>query len=174
MRKIISLLKVFIILFFVQNIIAQERFIDVRQDMADNLSSIKIAVEKSDWEEARKSFQKALNIWQQEVKPMIVEGVKTDEQFQEYFDRLDEIDRDFQNLSQLLGNTEDSEIEAQVNALIWGISHHPRGFDVPNPRYSIWDWIFGLGIGIGFCLFAVFFGMYLQRSYYRRYKKIER
>ena len=174
MRKIMSLLKVFIILFFVQNIIAQERFIDVRQDMADNLSSIKIAVEKSDWEEARKSFQKALNIWQQEIKPMIVEGVKTDEQFQEYFDRLDEIDRDFQNLSQLLGNTEDSKIEAQVNALIWGISHHPRGFDVPNPRYSIWDWIFGLGIGIGFCLFAIFFGMYLRRSYYRRYEKIER
>jgi hypothetical protein len=100
---------------------------------------------------------------------MIVEGVKADEQFREYLERMAEVDEHLLSLSQSLEKKEAPQIEPEVNAVIWAISHHPRGFDVPQPRYSAWDWVFGLGIGIGFCLVAVVFGLYLRRSYYRRY-----
>lgn len=171
MRKIVLLLALATFLFLHQHGIAQEKFIDVRQEMANNLTTTKNCIQKNDWIGAQDSYQKAFNIWQSEVKPMITEGVKINEQFREYFDRMNDIDEKLLHLSELLKNKKDTEISPVVNAIIWGISHHPRGFDVPKPRYSVWDWTFGLSIGIGFCLFALFFGLHLRRSYYLRYKR---
>ena len=149
----------------------QEKFIDVRQNMADNLSGIKTAVKEADWDGALEKFRTARQIWEADVKPIITEGVKSDTQFQEYFDRIGEVEAGLNSTGQLLENRSAADIEAKINAIIWGISHHPRGFNVPNPRYTIWDWIFGLGIGLGFILFATVFGLRLRRSYYRRYLK---
>lgn len=155
-----------------QSAFSQEKFIDVRQKMADSLTSLKAAVKNNHLDLAISHFQKARQTWQQEVKPLVVEGVKTDEQYREYFNRMDEVEKNLNDLGQLLENNDDDQIESRVNAIIWGISHHPRGFDVPEPKYSLWDWVFALGIGIGFCIFAIFAGLYLRRSYYRRYKHI--
>lgn len=154
------------------NISAQERFIDVRQMMADELTSVKTSVANQDWMKAKESFQEANTVWLNEVKPLIVEGVKTNEQFQEYFDRIREVEKNLNDLDLLLAGQKVQEIESKTNAIIWAISHRPRGFDVPQPRYSTWDWIFGLGIGIGFLVFAIYFGLYLRKSYYSRYKKV--
>jgi hypothetical protein len=174
MRKAIFLFIALGVLSFVRNSLAQEKFIDVRQEMANRLTTVKTAaVAKTDWASALENFSKAKEIWESEVKPMINEGVKKDEQFREYFRRMPEIEANLNSLAQILEDKNTEGIESKVNAVIWGISHHPRGFDVPNPRYSIWDWVFALGIGVGFCIFATFFGLYLRRSYYRRYKKIQ-
>jgi len=174
MRKVPFLLAVMVLFFFAQTIVAQEKFIDVRQAMADSLTSVKTAVKNNDWDGALANFQKGKSTWEQEVKPMITEGVKTDTQYEEYFKRIAEIEGNLNNLAQSLEARKSEDIEPKVNAIIWGISHHPRGFAVPKPRYTAWDWVFGLGIGIGFCLLATVFGLYLRRSYYRRYKKIAR
>jgi hypothetical protein len=104
---------------------------------------------------------------------MITEGVKTNEQFREYFKRMAEIEENLNSLAQILEGKNTEGIESKANAVIWGISHHPRGFDLPKPRYSAWDWVFALGIGLGFCIFATVFGLHLRKSYYRRYKKIQ-
>src|SRR4030042_4269749 len=68
----------------------QEKFIDVRQNMADNLSGVKTAVKEADWDGALEKFRTARQIWEVDVKPIITEGVKSDTQFQEYFDRIGE------------------------------------------------------------------------------------
>jgi hypothetical protein len=169
LRKLLSFLWLGCVLFFGQRLSAQEKFVDVRQKMADRLTAVKTSVGESNWLEARGNFDQARKIWESDVKPMIVEGVKADEQFREYLERMAEVDEHLLSLSQSLEKKEAPQIEPEVNAVIWAISHHPRGFDVPQPRYSAWDWVFGLGIGIGFCLVAVVFGLYLRRSYYRRY-----
>jgi hypothetical protein len=174
MRKVPLLLAAMVLFLFAQKIVAQEKFIDVRQAMADSLTSVKTAVKNNDWDGAFSHFQKAKGTWEQEVKPMITDGVKTDTQYKEYFDRIAEIGGNLNNLAQSLEARKSEDIEPKVNAIIWGISHHPRGFAVPKPRYTTWDWVFGLGIGIGFCLLAIVFGLYLRKSYYRRYKKIAR
>lgn len=172
MRKILFLAGILSLLFLAPVLMAQEKFIDVRQKMADNLTEVKKAIRiHNNWEEAADYFNRVKSIWEGEVKPIIVEGIKRDSQFKEYFERMKQVDEDLSHLEQLLGNKTDQEIEQKANAIIWAISHHPRGFDVAKPRYSLWDWAFGLGIGIGFCLFATFFGLYLRRSYYRRYKR---
>jgi len=173
MRKAIFLLVTPGVTCFVRNSLGQETVIDVRQEMANKLTAVKTAAVKNDWTSALESFAGAKEIWRSEVKPMITEGVKTNEQFQEYFKRLAEIEENLSSLAQILEDKGREKIESKANAIIWGISHHPRGFDVPEPRYSIWDWVFGLGIGIGFCIFVIIFGLYLRKSYYRRYKKIQ-
>ena len=174
MRKVPFFLAVMLLFVFARTIVAQEKFIDVRQAMADSLTSVKTAVKNNDWDGAFSHFQKAKSIWEQEVKPMITGGVKTDTQYEEYFKRIAEIQGNLNGLAQLLEARKSEDIEPKANAIIWGISHHPRGFAVPKPRYTAWDWVFGLGIGIGFCLLATVFGLHLRRSYYRRYKKIAR
>jgi len=171
MRKIILLLVVVSTLLLAQSAIAQEKIIDVRQEMADNLTSVKTAVKDNDWVAAQDSFDKAKDTWQNEVKPLLVEDQKEEKpRFQEYFGRIGEVEENLDKLAQLV-ESRGAEIESQVNAIIWGISHHPKGFDVGPPKYSAWDWVFGLGIGLGWCVFATFFGLYLRRSYYRRYAK---
>jgi len=171
MRKIVFSLWLVSLFIFAGLTVAQERFNDVRQKVADSLTALKTSVSSGDFENAQKHLDQAVSIWESEVKPMIREGVKSNEQFREYFERMDEVDRRLANLSQMLKTQETRELESEVNAVIWGISHHPRGFNVPQPRYSTWDWVFGLGIGIGFCGLAVVFGLYLRKSYYRRYKR---
>ncbi len=172
MRKIAPLLVAATILFLAQNAIAQEKIIDVRQNMANELTSVKTAVSGNDWAEALSSFNKAKDIWQNEVKPLLVEDEKAEKpRFLEYFGRIDEVEEGLSGLAQSLQSSKETEIETKVNAIIWSISHHPRGFDVPEPVYKWWDWVFGLGIGLGWCVFAIFFGLYLRRSYYRRYKR---
>jgi len=171
MRKVILLLVAVSTLLLAQSAIAQEKIIDVRQEMADNLTSVKTAVKDNDWSAVQDSFDKAKDTWQNEVKPLLVEDQKEEKpRFQEYFGRIGEVEENLDKLAQLV-ESRDAEIESQVNAIIWGISHHPKGFDVGPPKYSAWDWVFGLGIGLGWCVFATFFGLYLRRSYYRRYAK---
>jgi len=149
----------------------QEKFNDVRQQMADRLTAVKTAVRDADRAAAQINLAEAKKTWEAEVKPMIVDGVKTNAQFLEYSNRIQDIETNLTALAAELEAGEAGRIEALVNAVIWAISHHPRGFDVPPPRYTAWDWVFGLGIGIGFCVFAVVFGLYLRRSYYRRYAR---
>ena len=171
MRKIIPLVAVGALL-LAQAAFAQERFIDVRQEMADNLTSVKTAAKNNDWAAAQNSFNKAKDTWQNEVKPLLIEDQKEEKpRFLEYFGRMNEVEENLSKLAHLLESRKDADIESQVNAIIWGISHHPKGFEVGPPKYSAWDWVFGLGIGLGWCVFATFFGLYLRRSYYRRYKK---
>jgi hypothetical protein len=173
MRKAIFLLVTLGAICFVRNSLAQEKFIDVRQEMANKLTAVKTAAAKNDWAAALENFTRAKEIWQGEVRPMITEGVKTNEQFREYFKRMAEIEENLNILVQILEGKNTEGIESKANAVIWGISHHPRGFDLPQPRYSAWDWVFALVIGLGFCIFATVFGLYLRKSYYRRYKKIQ-
>lgn len=171
MRKIAPLLVAATILLFTQNAIAQEKIIDVRQNMANELTSVKTTVSGNDWAEALSSFNSAKDIWDNEVKPLLIEDEKTEKRFLEYFGRIDEVEEGLSGLAQSLAAKKNEEVETKVNAIIWSISHHPRGFDVPEPVYKWWDWVFGLGIGLGWCGFAIFFGLYLRRSYYRRYKR---
>ncbi|HOI44062.1 MAG TPA: hypothetical protein PLX50_00465 [Candidatus Aminicenantes bacterium] len=159
------------VLMLVSAAAAQEKFIDVRQAMADDLTAVKAAAARSEWDAAAGSFEKGRSLWLNEVKPMIVSGAKGDPQFSEYFDRIGDVEADLDRVVLSLKNRDAGGAESAVNAVIWGISHHPRGFDVPAARYTVWDWVFGLGIGVGFCVFAVLFGLHLRRSYYRRYKK---
>jgi hypothetical protein len=149
----------------------QEKFNDVRQRLADSLTGVKTAAQAGDLASAQSNLKAALETWENDVKPMIVEGVRTNSQFQEYFDRMGEVDANLAALTLELEEGDSRKIETRVNATIWAISHHPRGFSVPPPRYTTWDWVFGLGIGVGFCVFAVVFGLHLRRSYYRRYVK---
>jgi hypothetical protein len=171
MRRRNLFLLAFSFLFLSQVGLSQEKFNDVRQQMADHLTAVKTSLRANDRQVAMGHFAAAKRVWEDDVKPMITEGVKTNSQFQEYFDRLAEVDGHFVSLAQELESGEVKQVESRVNAMIWAISHHPRGFKVPPPRYTAWDWVFGLGIGVGFCVFAAFFGLYLRRSYYRRYQK---
>jgi len=150
---------------------AQEKFIDVRQAMADALTAAKEAAGKADWPAAQAAFAKGADIWSAQVKPLIDEGLKTSADFKEYADRTDEVDGNLAGAAAAVETQNAAELAVKVNAAIWGISHHPRGFDVPQPRYTVWDWVFALGIGLGFCVFAVCFGLYLRRSYYSRYPR---
>jgi len=159
------------LLFVIQPAFGQEKFNDVRQQMADRLTAVKAAIRDADRAAAQANLAEAQKTWEAEVKPMIVEGAETNGQFQEYFDRIQDVENNLTALAAELEAGEAGRIESLVNAVIWGISHHPRGFDVPPPRYTAWDWVFGLSIGVGFCVFAVVFGLYLRRSYYRRYAK---
>lgn len=169
MKRVVRVVLAFGILLTPPASLSQEKFNDVRQRLADFLTAVKTAARASDQEAARKSFEEAQKTWTAEVKPMIVEGLRSNDQFQEYFDRMADVDTNLAMLAQEMDLPDLQKIEARVNSIIWGISHHPRGFSVPAPRYTAWDWVFGLGIGIGFCLFAILFGLYLRRSYYRRY-----
>jgi len=146
MRKVILLLVAVSTLLLAQSAIAQEKIIDVRQEMADNLTSVKTAAKNNDWAAAQDSFDKAKDTWRSEVKPLLIEDEKTEKRFLEYFGRINEVEDGLNKLAQLV-ESRDAEIESQVNAIIWGISHHPKGFDVGPPKYSVWDWVFGLGIG---------------------------
>jgi hypothetical protein len=150
----------------------QERFNDVRQGMADFLTAVKTASNTGDFDSAGKNLSAAGRAWTEDVKPMILEGVRTSEQFQEYFDRIPVVETGLAELAREIEQGDQREVELRVNAIIWAISHHPRGFDIPQPRYTAWDWVFGLTIGIGFCILAVLSGLYLRRSYYRRYSRL--
>lgn len=174
MRRIAPLAIVLVLFVLAQTGLCQEKFNDVRQRMADRLTAAKSASRSGDRAEAGKNFREALDVWHSDVKPMITEGVKSNSLYQEYFDRMAEVEENLASLGRELDSGEAQIVETRVNAIIWGISHHPRGFKVPPPRYTIWDWVFGLGIGIGFCVFAVIFGLYLRRSYYRRYSNAGR
>jgi hypothetical protein len=151
--------------------LAQEKFIDVRQAMADRLTEAKAAAVKGDFEAARASLDLGRNAWSRDVKPMIEENAPKNRDYREYFDRIGAVEADLAAAAEALGTRDSSGFEKRVNAAIWGISHHPRGFDVPAPRYTAWDWVFALAIGLGFCAFAIWFGLYLRRSYYSRYPR---
>lgn len=150
----------------------QEKFNDVRQNMADLLTAVKEASRSGDLGSAGRDLSAAVKAWTEEVKPLVLEGVRTNDQFQEYFDRIPEVEGGLAALAGEIERGDARQVETRVNAVIWGISHHPRGFDIPQPRYTAWDWVFGLSIGIGFCILAVFSGLYLRRSYYRRYSRL--
>jgi hypothetical protein len=150
---------------------AQERFIDVRQAMADALTAAKAAAGKGDWAAAAAAVESGRTIWTRDVKPLVLQGVKSDASFEEYAARVGEVEAAVEAAGAAVAAGNAAEAELRVNAAIWGISHHPRGFDLPAPRYSAWDWVFGLSIGLGFCAFAVWFGLYLRRSYYGRFPK---
>lgn len=171
MKRAVFAAPLLALLFVLQPGFGQEKFNDVRQQMADRLTAVKAAVRNADRAAARVNLAEARKTWEAEVKPMIVEGVKTNGQFQEYLDRLGDVETSLAALAAELEDGEYGRIEYLVNAVIWAISHHPRGFNVPPPRYTVWDWVFGLGIGVGFCVFAIVFGLYLRRSYYRRYAR---
>jgi hypothetical protein len=149
----------------------QERFNDVRQGMADLLTAVKTASSVADLDSAGRNLAAAGRAWTEDVKPLILEGVRTSDQFQEYFDRIPVVETGLAELAREIERGDLQEVDLRVNAIIWAISHHPRGFDIPQPRYTAWDWIFGLTIGIGFCILAVVSGLYLRRSYYRRYSR---
>lgn len=150
---------------------SQERFIDVRQKMADQLTRVKNEARLANWSNAQTSLAEVENTWLTEVKPLIIEEVKKDSQYLEYFNRLEEVEMNLNKLKEALRRQDQESLETLANATIWAISHHPRGFKVPPPRYSIWDWVFALTIGLGFCALAIWFGLYLRRSYYRRFPK---
>ncbi len=171
MKKTVPTALLCVLLFVFQSGFGQEKFNDVRQHMADRLTAVKTAVRAADRAAAQVNLAEAKKTWEAEVRPMIVDGVKTNGQFQEYFDRLGDVETNLTALAAELEAGETGRFESLVNAVIWAISHHPRGFDVPPPRYTAWDWVFGLSIGVGFCVFAVVFGLYLRRSYYRRYTR---
>jgi hypothetical protein len=171
MRRVNLFLVIVIVLLLSQAGVSQEKFNDVRQQMADRLTAVKTSLQANDRGAAVGHFAEAKKTWEADVKPMIMEGVKTNNQFQEYFERMAEVDGHFVALGEELSSGGPQQVESRVNAIIWSISHHPRGFKVPPPRYTAWDWVFGLGIGIGFCTFAIGFGLHLRRSYYRRYQK---
>ncbi|UCE99428.1 MAG: hypothetical protein JSV82_09765 [Planctomycetota bacterium] len=192
MKKFVYLVAAGSLLLFVQTVVAQQdelKFIEFRQEFADNLTSVKNAVRENDWVTAQQSFDQAKDEWENQVKPMIVEGRQEEIEkarqegienpedapgkLKEYSDRIGEVEENFSKLAQLLKNKEVQGLELTINAIIWGISHQPRGFDIPHRTYSVWDWVFGLGIGGGFCIFAIVAGLYLRRSYYRRYQKLE-
>jgi hypothetical protein len=151
--------------------VCQERFNDVRQSMADLLTTVKTASGSADFDSARRDLSAALRVWKEDIKPLILEGIRTNDQFQEYFDRIPEVETGLAELDLEIGRNDRQAVESRVNAVIWAISHHPRGFDIPQPRYTAWDWVFGLTIGIGFCILAVVSGLTLRRSYYRRYSR---
>jgi hypothetical protein len=150
---------------------SQERFNDVRQGMADFLTAVKTGAKTADFDSAEENLSAAGKAWTEDVKPLILEGVRTSDQFQEYFDRIPEVEAGLAELARGIERRDPLEVERRVNSVIWAISHHPRGFDIPQPRYTAWDWVFGLSIGIGFCILAVVSGLYLRRSYYRRYSR---
>jgi soluble cytochrome b562 len=172
MRKIISVFIPVVLLGLVQTVFAQEEIIETRQEMADHLSAVKKAANAPDWAAAIESFNKAKEAWQNQVKPILTDDhEKASPRFTEYFDRIGEVEKELDELGQILASQKQGEVETKVNQIIWSISHHPKGFEVGPFKYSVWDWVFGLGIGGGFCIFAIVFGLYLRRSYYRRYKK---
>jgi len=164
-------------------------FIETRQKLADNLTAVKDSAKNNNWTNAQESLELAKKIWETDVLPMVMDGRKeeiekagqagvenpqdAEGKFKEYSDRIGEVEANLTKLPQLLTSQNAGEIETTINAIIWAISHQPRGFKVPHRTYSVWDWTFGLGIGLGFCLFAVVSGLYLRRSYYRRYQKIK-
>jgi len=150
---------------------AQEKFIDVRQVMADRLTEAKAAAVKGDFDAARTSLDVGREAWTRDVKPMIEENAPKNADYQEYFDRIGSVEADLAAAGTALETRDPAGFEKRVNAAIWGISHHPRGFNVPAPRYTAWDWVFALAIGFGFCGFAVWFGLYLRRNYYSRYPR---
>jgi hypothetical protein len=151
--------------------LAQEKFIDVRQAMADDLTEAKAAVAKGDFDAARTSLDLGRQAWARDVKPLIEENAPQNADYKEYFDRIGPVETDLAAAAAALDARDPAGFEKRVNAAIWGISHHPRGFDVPAPRYTAWDWVFALAIGFGFCGFAVWFGLYLRRNYYSRYPR---
>jgi hypothetical protein len=150
---------------------AQDKFIDVRQAMADSLTAAKEAGIKSDWIAARAALEKGAGLWIGEIKAMINEGLATNTDFKEYADRIAEVDGNLIAADAAVEARDSVQLSAKINAAIWGISHHPRGFDVPPPRYTAWDWVFALAIGLGFCALAIWFGLYLRKSYYSRYPR---
>jgi hypothetical protein len=149
----------------------QERFNDVRQRMADFLTAVKTDANTADFDSAEENLSAGGRAWTEDVKPLILEGVRTSDQFQEYFERIAEVEDGLAEVAREIERRDPREVERSVNAVIWAISHHPRGFYIPQPRYTAWDWVFGLSIGIGFCILAVVSGLYLRRSYYRRYSR---
>lgn len=192
MKKFIYLFAAASLLLFNQTLVAQHEeleFIEIRQEFADNLTAVKNAVKDDDWANAQQSFDQAKDEWENKVKPTILEGreaeidtarnegVENPEdapgKLKEYSDRIGEVEGNLNKLALLLKSQKNEEIETTINAIIWAISHQPRGFDLPHRKYSVWDWVFGLGIGGGFCIFAIVAGLYLRRSYYRRYQKLD-
>jgi hypothetical protein len=151
--------------------VCQEKFNDVRQGMADFLTAVKTDSNTADFDSAGRNLAAALRVWTEDVKPLILEGVRTNDQFREYFDRIPEVETGLDVLARDIARGDREAVESRANAIIWAISHHPRGFDIPQPRYTAWDWVFGLSIGLGFCILAVVSGLYLRRSYYRRYSR---
>ena len=191
MKKFIYLFAAAGLLLFTRTLVAQHEelaFIEIRQELADNLTAVKKAVKDDDWANAQQSFDRAKDEWEDKVKPMIIEGREAEVEtsrnegienpedafgkLKEYSDRMGEVETNLGKLALLLKNKEADEVETTVNAIIWAISHQPRGFDVPKRTYSVWDWVFGLGIGGGFCIFAIVAGLHLRRSYYRRYQRL--
>jgi len=171
MKRKYRLITAALILFIAGTVFAQEKFIDVREDMAKNLTQVKKLAGESKWEEAKAALLTAKDIWNNEVKTLILEDQNKEKRFSEYFNRMNKIETNLENVSVPLKGEDVVEIEKSVNAAIWSISHHPAGFNVPSREYTVGDWIFGLSIGFGTIILAIFFGLYLRRSFYKRYAK---
>ena len=171
MRKLFFLFAFVVLLIFDRQSFAQEKFDETREEMASYLTSIKKAAKESIWDEALTSLKDAKNIWYNQIKVLIVQDQEKGKRFQEYFNRMDEIEANLDNIEKILDEKNLHEIESAINQTIWSISHHPRGFEVPKPKNTVWDWVFALTIGIGYCIGITFFGLYLRKSFYRRYKK---
>jgi len=171
MKKIICLTAIILMLFVAGNAVAQEKFIDVREDMAKNLTQVKKLADEAKWEDAKTTLLTAKDIWANEVKTLILEDQNKGKRFSEYFDRLAVIETNLEDISSYLTAKDAAKTEETVNATIWSISHQPAGFKTPPQEYTAGDWIFGLSIGFGTIILAIVFGLYLRRSFYKRYAK---
>jgi len=171
MKKIIYLIALMLALLVAGNAVAQEKFIDVREDMAKNLTQAKKLAGEANWKEAGALLATSNDTWNNEVKPLILEDQNGSKRFTEYFNRLAEIETNLSNIASALNKMDAEKAKEAVNATIWSISHQPAGFNAPYRAYTTGDWIFGLSIGFGTIFLSIWFGLYLRKSFYKRYAK---
>jgi hypothetical protein len=166
----IKLFIYFFLFLFSFSLFSQTVFDQERENMAMDLTQIKILTEKNNWLKSDSLLQSVQSRWKEEVLPIILEDHMDEKRFDQYYQRIDRIDQQLNLIENQIKNRQKKDLDSLVNLTIWSISHHPRGFDVPEERYTLKDWIFGLSIGFGYLLFAILFGLHLRRTFYKEIK----